>query len=90
MLLQSHQSSDGVPILDLLPALPEPWAAGQVRGFRARGGFEVDLRWSEGQLLGASLRSAQGGPCVVRYGDRSLPISLEVGGSLELDLHSLR
>jgi alpha-L-fucosidase 2 len=90
MLLQSHQSSDGVPILDLLPALPEQWATGQARGFRARGGFEVDLRWSEGKLLGASLRSAQGGQCLVRYGDRSLPLSLEAGGSLDLDPRSLR
>lgn len=73
MLLQSHERDDatGHYILNLLPALPTAWPSGAVRGLRARGGFEVDLRWHAGRLTGFVLRAPHGGAGgtgVVRYG----------------------
>jgi len=61
MLLQSH---DGA--VHLLPALPDMWAKGEVRGLQARGGFDISMKWANGTLLTAVVRSKIGGTLRLR------------------------
>ncbi len=51
MLLQSHEPGT----ITLLPALPEAWPSGHVRGLRARPGVGVDLAWRAGRIETATL-----------------------------------
>jgi len=60
MLVQSHLTRDGAPLVDLLPALPRQWPAGRVRGLRARGAVTVEeLAWADGVVTAAVLTAAR-------------------------------
>ena len=61
MLLQSH---DGA--VHLLPAIPDAWNTGEVKGLCARGGFTVDMAWSQGSLEKVTVRSSIGGTLRLR------------------------
>jgi alpha-L-fucosidase 2 len=93
MLLQSgmterstidHQPSS-VSLLHLLPALPKAWPTGKVTGLRARGGFEVDMKWKDGRLEEATIRSTSGTACKVRYADNVVDVKVRPGGVVDLD-----
>ena len=74
MLLQSHAGE-----IELLSALPQAWPKGQVKGLRARGGFEVEIAWADGKLARATVRSVTGTKCVVRYGEKTSELTLKSG-----------
>jgi alpha-L-fucosidase 2 len=61
MLLQSYLDK-----VHLLPALPDSWPKGSVRGLVARGSFVVDIDWEGGKLQSATVASRAGKTCVVK------------------------
>lgn len=72
MLLQSHEGK-----IVLLPALPKEWPSGSVRGLCARGGYEVDMDWKEGQLIQAKIRSkVSEGDVVLVYKEKEETVTL--------------
>lgn len=61
MLLQSHLGE-----LHLLPALSDAWPQGEVKGLKARGGYEVDMKWENNRLQSASVKASRDGVCRIR------------------------
>ncbi|HVZ96461.1 MAG TPA: glycoside hydrolase family 95 protein [Chitinophagaceae bacterium] len=61
MLLQSQNHE-----LHLLPAIPHAWKSGTIKGLRARGGFIVNIRWSNHEISNAEIVSLSGNDCAVR------------------------
>ena len=73
MLLQSQ---DGA--IHILPALPDAWKNGDVKGLCARGGFEVkEIAWQNGKITKLVIQSNLGGNCRLRVHN---PLK-EVGGA---------
>jgi hypothetical protein len=62
MLMQSH---DGA--VHLLPALPDVWKSGTVKGLRCRGGFEIiEMNWNNNRIEKLIIRSSIGGKLRLR------------------------
>jgi alpha-L-fucosidase 2 len=61
MLVQSHDGS-----IYLLPAIPDQWKQGTIKGLIARGGFVIDMSWKNGKLTWLKIQSKLGGNCRLR------------------------
>lgn len=69
MLLQSHNNE-----LHLLPAIPDAWQQGSVKGLKGRGAYMVDMSWAGGKLLEASVHAKVAGNCSIRT---DIPITIK-------------
>ncbi|WP_082018491.1 glycoside hydrolase family 95 protein [Pedobacter kyungheensis] len=62
MLLQSQADE-----LQFLPALPDQWKSGEIKGLKGRGNFEItNLQWKDGKVVALSIKSLSGEKCIVR------------------------
>ena len=79
MLLQSHNDC-----IEILPALPKEWKNGSVCGLRARGGYTVDIIWSEGRPEKVKIASDYDGVCRVKIGGNTKQLRVKAGKTHEL------
>jgi alpha-L-fucosidase 2 len=85
MLMQSIGET-----IHLLPALPDAWPTGSIRGLRARGAGMVDLSWDGGRLAQARIVSAIGGNREIRCGTVRRSIDFKPGEAVVLNGADLR
>ena len=80
MLVQSQ-----VGEIELLPALPTEWPSGKISGLRARGGYEIGVKWTDGKLASATVKNISGADKIkVRYGSKVVELNLKKGGATNL------
>ena len=82
MLMQTH-----VGEINILPALPQAWANGNVKGIVARGGFVVDMEWADGELLQIKVVSRLGNDLKLRYKGQVKQLNTVKGQTLLFDAH---
>ncbi len=80
MLLQSHADK-----IEFLPALPAEWKNGEVKGLKARGGFEVNMKWKEGKLVQAEIKGTPGLRGQYKYRDQSDKFEIPASGIFKLE-----
>jgi len=87
MLVQSTPAE-----IRVLPALPQRWPSGSLKGVRVRGGGKVDIVWKDGRLTELSLQSDRAITYRVLYGDQSVEARIKPRKSVVLDgaLHRIR
>ncbi|MCM0665692.1 glycoside hydrolase family 95 protein [Flavobacterium tyrosinilyticum] len=79
MLVQSDENE-----IRLLPALPDAWSEGSVSGICARGGFEIEMTWSDKKPEKVIVSSKNGGKTTLIFGDKKQEIVLKKGESIEI------
>lgn len=77
MLLQSHEEQ----LIRVLPALPAAWETGYIKGLQARGGFVLDIHWTDGALSELVVHSKGNSQVTIGYRDKRHPVQLKRGAN---------
>jgi alpha-L-fucosidase 2 len=80
MLVQSTENE-----IRLLPALPEVWSEGSVKGICARGGFQISMEWSNKTLQKLSIYSPTGGKTTLYCGSVKRDVVVTKGKTVVLN-----
>jgi alpha-L-fucosidase 2 len=83
MLVQSrirYNNATASVILDILPALPQTWPSGRLKGVRAKGNLELDFIWQNRQLSSLVIRNnGEAIPVLLRSGNIRRELLLKPG-----------
>lgn len=83
MLAQSQAPKKGEEAyrLELLPALPKAWKAGEINGLKVRGGYEVSMKWKDGQVSHLVITAPKSGKLWIKYNGKAETISVKAGAN---------
>lgn len=79
MLVQSDDRN-----ILLLPALPDAWPSGSVKGLCARGGFVIDMDWKDGTVVKVKVFSRVGGSATLVSATGRWEVTVKKGESVEV------
>lgn len=79
MLVQSNSRR-----VVLLPALPDAWKSGSVKGLRIQGNASIDITWQDGVLKHCQIYAGSDLSTAIRYGENTRPLWIEAGESAVL------
>lgn len=68
----------------LLPALPERWTRGYVRGLKAPGNVEIDMKWKNGRVTDVKLVSPIGGEYILIINSEKRAVCLKPNERCEI------
>lgn len=74
MLVQSDGEN-----LELLPALPEVWDKGYMKGLKARGNYTINLYWENKKIKRAEIKSHSSGNLTVHYNGKTKVLKFKKG-----------
>ncbi|WP_273568629.1 glycoside hydrolase family 95 protein [Maribacter halichondriae] len=80
MLMQST-----VDEIRLLPALPDAWPEGNIKGVMARGAFEMDLEWKDKKPVKIVVRSPKGGTTTLIHQNKRKTITVKPKEKVEIN-----
>ena len=81
MLVQSSENE-----ITLMPALPDAWKNGSVKGLCARGGFEISMNWEDGKVTKATVLNKSGNKGKLIYAGKTYDLDIEKGKSADVKL----
>jgi len=80
MIVQSSKRT-----IDLLPALPDQWKDGSIKGAWTRSGVTIDLQWKDGKPVKADLKSNRANEIVVKFKEKEWLVKLSAKESISLE-----
>ena len=81
LLVQSHTE-----IIELLPALPQEWASGSIKGLKARGGYTLDFCWQAHKVVQVTVYSIKHATCTLKINGEIYTLKCEKEKINTLDL----
>ena len=81
MIIQSSNNN-----IKLLPAIPDNWSQGEIKGVRARGGYELSFKWKDKAVYEVVMRAKNAGNTTIIANGKKIPVALKKNETLKLDL----